>query len=96
MKRTLIIISMLITGAAAMAVEGPGTYIPSATQLPSQPAEWGPAHLDSATRILQGSPQPEYNTLYTYGNYQPINPNFGSRIYSPYGGYANIYRPGFY
>ena len=94
MKRTLIIILMLITGAAAKADVGP--FIPSPIQLPAQPAPPAPAHLDSATRIIQGSPQPEYNTFYTYGNYLPINPNFGSRIYSPYGGYANIYRPRFY
>ena len=96
MKRTLIIISMLITGAVAMAVEGPGTMTFSPTQIAAKPAPLPPSNLDAASRYLNECPKSSYDMYGNLNGYAPINPNFGSRIYNPYGGYANIYHPVIY
>lgn len=95
MKRTLIIISILIAGTAANA-ENNGTPVFSPVKIAEQPAQFEPPHLDAATRYLNECPKSSYDMYGNLNGYAPINPNFGSRIYSPYGGYANIYRPGFY
>ena len=94
MKRTLIIISILIAGADAKADVGPLVFSP--TQIAAKPAPFPPVQLDAASRYLNECPKSSYDMYGNLNGYAPINPNFGSRIYSPYGGYANIYHPVFY
>lgn len=86
MKKTLIIISMVITGAASFADESFPKFSP--LQLPAQTAANNPVHLDAAQRVIEGSPQPEY---YNYGSYGNRN------VYYPYGyvdtGRGKVYGP---
>lgn len=95
MRKTLIIIAMLIIGNAAFAVEGPGTMTFSPTQIPARPAPFPPVQLDSAQRYLQQCEQvntnlqlERLNNTLRMQNYNGYN---GAKIQNPYVTYPNNY-----
>lgn len=93
--KKLIILAAIILAANCTAQAEVGDLVFSPLQIPAKPP-MPEAKLDGAQRYLDSCPKSSYDTYGNLNGYAPINPNLGSRIYNPYGGYANIYRPVFY